>query len=107
MPLADKIEQYLSTMDTINKYSIKLVLRLFNWSPLLFLRGIRFTWLSDEKKLEFIKECDESKYYFKRMQIFLPKFLINMFFYADPKVEKAIGYTRHCESVTVENGKEA
>ena len=91
-----QIERYASNLHPINRLGIRMILRIFNWTPLFFLKGFRFTWMSDENKLRFLKDCAGSRIFIKRMQIFVPKFLVNMFYYADPRVEKAIGYYRHC-----------
>ena len=102
-----KIDAILATLHPINRTAIRAILRFFNLSPLFFLKGLTFTRMSDEKKLRYLKGCGSSRIFLRRSQLFVPRFFVNMFYYADPRVEKAIGYYRHCPNAAAESAKEA
>jgi hypothetical protein len=52
--------------------------------------------MDPEARLRFMDWLAEDRFFIRRINVMLFKFLLSITLYGDPRVEAALGYTRHC-----------
>lgn len=91
------IDEYFHDFPGLVRKGIKLLLILFEHSPILFEGTLKtFTMLRDDDKEAYLRGWEESKSLYKRKAFGFLKGIVCVGFYSDPRVLKEIGYEYPC-----------
>ncbi len=94
--VAEAIDGLLHYFPADLRVGFRRVLWFVRISPLLSLKFTTFTGMSPEERTAYLRGWEESRFYPRRIVITMIKLLVTMVFYADPRVEKILGYSTGC-----------
>jgi hypothetical protein len=87
----------LGEQEPIVRRAMRYLIHQWNWLPVLYLKSRRtFLGMDPEARLRFMDWLAEDRFFIRRINVMLFKFLLSITLYGDPRVEAALGYTRHC-----------
>lgn len=90
-------EKYMALQEGLVRLGLKYVIRQWNWLPILYLKSRRrFTSMTPDQRVRFMEWLSEDRFFIRRINVFVIKFILAMALYGDARVETAIGYRRHC-----------
>jgi hypothetical protein len=97
MDACDYLDRMLGEQDAIVRRAMRYLIHQWNWLPVLYLRsGRTFLGMSEDGRLRFMDWLAEDRFFIRRINVMMFKFLLSISLYGDPRVEAALGYARHC-----------
>lgn len=91
------VDRYIDEQDRVTRFGLKYLIHQWNILPLLYFKHPRrFCSLTAEQKTRFLRQVSENPKFLVRSNALLFKMILGMVLYEDPRVEKELGYDRHC-----------
>ncbi len=84
-------DHYIDRMSKLQLKFIKYIIYMFEYSP-MFTKLKRFTKMSSNERLDYLKGWENSKLSSKRQILIMMKLLLMMCFYSNKAAQDAIGY---------------
>ena len=91
------LERTMAEQVPADRFGLRYLIHQWNWLPVLYLRSRRtFLKMTEEQRTRFMEWLSEDRYFIRRINVVMFKFLLSITLYGDPRVEQAIGFRRHC-----------
>ena len=91
------LERTLAEQEPFDRFAVRCLIHQWNWLPVLYLKSRRtFLKMSEAARTAFMEWLSEDRFFIRRINVVMFKFLLSITLYGDPRVEEAIGYRRHC-----------